>query len=428
MKLNHKGAVAVVVAAAFAIAGCGSSSKTSSPTTASTSGSTGTTASAAATPTGSPILIGNIGSYTGANDENGAGAGAVVQAWTEWVNANGGLNGHPVKLVVKDDAGSPSQALQDANQLVADHVIAIVGEDSIIPTAWTKVADKAGIPLIGGIPSDPFNFTDTNAFPIGVGAVTQLAGEFAYMKQAGLKKFAMLYCAEAPICASLGPLSKGIAGVVGGPSVAYTAEVAATAPTYTSQCLAMKNSGADAVEVASVPSVPPRVLTACSQLGVTPTQVTASETSNASWLSTPALANTVLISPVANYLDTSLPATAQFQSVVSQYIPGILKNPQFGQHSLLGWAAAQLFGAAAKAGHIGPTSTTQDVRNALYSLKNENLGGIVPTLNYTPDKPTLITCYFSYKISGGTYKSLNNNQTTCLDQATVSGVLKVLGG
>jgi branched-chain amino acid transport system substrate-binding protein len=375
-------------------------------------------------------MIGNIGSYTGANDENGAGAGQLVQAWASSINASGGLNGHPVKVVVLDDAGSPSKALQDANQLVADHVVAVVGEDSIIPTSWTSVMDKAGIPLIGGIPSDPFNYTDTNAFPIGLSAVPQIAGELEYMKSQGLTKFGMLYCAEAPICASLGPASKAVAGIVGGVTVPYVGEVAATSPTYTSQCEAMQSAGVQAVEVASVPSVPIRVAAACAQLGVKPKQINASETSDAAWLTTPSLDGAVLISPVADYTDSSLPAVAQFLSVGSQYISGLQKNPQFGQHALLGWAAAQVFEAAAKAGNLGPTSTSQDVKTALYTLKGFDAGGIMPAVTYTQGQPTFVSCYFTYQESSGAWKPLNNDQSTCLPAATVTalqGMLKAAG-
>lgn len=426
MKSVRRGALVAVVSVAIIATACSSSNKTGSPTT--TTGSSGSSSSSpsGSAATGSPIVIGNIGSYTGSNNENGAGAGQVVQAWAESINASGGLNGHPVQVIIKDDAGSPSQALQDANELVAAHVVAVVGEDSIIPTAWTSVMDKAGIPLIGGIPSDPFNYSDTNAFPIGVSAVPQIAGELEYAKSVGLTKFGMLYCAEAPICSSLGPASKALAGIVGGISVTYTGEVAATSPTFTSQCEALKSNGVQAVEVASVPSVPVRVMTACAQLGITPKQINASETSNASWLTTPALNGAVLISPVANYLDDSLPATSEFLSVASKYIPGIKTNPQFGQHALLGWAAAQVFEAAAKAGNIGPSSTSQDIKNALYMLKDFNAGGIMPSVTYTQGQPTFITCYFTYQESGGTWKSLDNNKTTCLSQADVTGIQAML--
>ena len=420
--------VAVMGVVGLVATACGSSSTkaSSGTTTPSVRPTTAASSSSGGAASGSPIVIGNIGSYTGANDENGVGSGQVVNAWASWVNANGGLNGHPVKVIVKDDAGSPSQALQDANQLVADHVLAVVGEESIIPTAWTSVLDKAGIPLIGGLPSDTFNYTDTNAFPVGGSNLAQFAGQFEYMKSVGLHKFAMLYCAEAPGCATAGAKSKAVAMVVGGITVSYVGAVAATEPTYTSQCLAMKSAGVQAFQVVSVSEVPIRVAEACAQLGVTPLPVNAATESDAAWLAIPALNNGVLFSPVANYLDSSVPGVAQFLKVGSQYIPGLVKNPQFGLAALLGWAAAQVFQTAAKAGNIGPTSTSQELKAALYTVKNFTADGVMSPVTYIEGQPTFITCNFTYKQSNGNYKPLNNDHDTCLSQAIVTGLRQLV--
>ncbi len=58
--------------------------------------------------------------------------GKVQQAWASWTNAHGGINGHPVKMIVKDDAPEPVGGAAVAKELVEqDHVMAI-GDYSLV--------------------------------------------------------------------------------------------------------------------------------------------------------------------------------------------------------------------------------------------------------------------------------------------------------
>jgi branched-chain amino acid transport system substrate-binding protein len=42
----------------------------------------------------------------------------VYQAWVDSVNAGGGINGHPVKLIAEDDAGNLGNAVTDIQTLI----------------------------------------------------------------------------------------------------------------------------------------------------------------------------------------------------------------------------------------------------------------------------------------------------------------------
>lgn len=414
---------ALVAAAAVAIAAVGCSSSASSNSISADSNRS------SASSGGPAIVIGSIGSYTGTAGD-GAINGQVIQAWASWVNSQGGLNGHRVRVIDMDDTGSPSLALQEAKQLVTDHIVALVAEASDQSATWTSVMDKAGIPIVGGEGTNTYNYTDPNAFPVGAGLPVQLAGQFAYMKSANLHKLGILYCTESAVCGQLVPAATVVRSVVGGPSVAYSGQVAPTSPSYVPQCLALKDAGADAVTVAAGPQLPPRVMSSCASVGVAPVQVNFAVSASAAWLSSPSLTGkTVLVSPISNYLDKSLPATAEFYKVIDQYVPGIESNPLFGFQAANIWTGLKLFETAAKAGNIGPASTLQDVKKALYSLNKVTLGGLTAPLTYSPGKPNLVTCYFAYKVSGGTLASLNNNKPRCLDTAVAHLLVqKVLRG
>jgi branched-chain amino acid transport system substrate-binding protein len=139
-------ALLAVIAAAL-VAACGSSSSTTSSAsggsatssassaTSTASGSSSSTASTSTSScgpkpgvaaTGTPINIGTIDTkQPGTDFSDGPN---MINAWFSCVNANGGVNGHPLKLYVEYDQTQPAQIAAAAKQLIqTDHVVAIDG-------------------------------------------------------------------------------------------------------------------------------------------------------------------------------------------------------------------------------------------------------------------------------------------------------------
>ena len=150
MNTNHVaprariGLALLAVIALVVLAGCGSSSSSSSSAAAS-SASGGTlergrrrlerrastdTSSCGPKPgvkaTGTPINIGTIDTkQPGTDFSDGPN---MITAYYNCVNANGGVNGHPLKLFVQYDQTQPAQVAAAAKQLIqTDHVVGIVG-------------------------------------------------------------------------------------------------------------------------------------------------------------------------------------------------------------------------------------------------------------------------------------------------------------
>jgi branched-chain amino acid transport system substrate-binding protein len=139
----------LAVVALIALAGCGSSSSSSS--SSSSGGATSSSSSSAATSsgtgtssggssvdisscgtkpgvaaTGTPINIGTIDTHQPGTDFTDG--PNMINAYFSCVNANGGVNGHPLKLFVQLDQTQPSQVAAAAKQLIqGDHVVAIDG-------------------------------------------------------------------------------------------------------------------------------------------------------------------------------------------------------------------------------------------------------------------------------------------------------------
>lgn len=81
--------------------------------------------------TGEPIPIGSINGVTGPDDFSASAKAA--DAYFKCVNANGGINGRPVKYIMADDQWRPDVASQVATKLVKDDkVVAMIGSNSII--------------------------------------------------------------------------------------------------------------------------------------------------------------------------------------------------------------------------------------------------------------------------------------------------------
>src|SRR4051794_7380552 len=79
--------------------------------------------------TSSPIVIGNVGSYSGAQASSEAGAEHITKAWAKRVSAPGGIRGRQVNLIDKDDQNVSAAGLPAVKELVQqDHAVAIVGE------------------------------------------------------------------------------------------------------------------------------------------------------------------------------------------------------------------------------------------------------------------------------------------------------------
>jgi branched-chain amino acid transport system substrate-binding protein len=134
--------IAIAVLAAAAAAGCSSlsSSSSSTPSSQSSAGSgagasTVSTSACGTKPgvkaTGTPIALGSIDTKQPGTDFSDI--QNMAAAYFDCVNANGGVDGHPIKYYPLTEQTNPSQIASLAQQLVStDHVVGIVGSSSII--------------------------------------------------------------------------------------------------------------------------------------------------------------------------------------------------------------------------------------------------------------------------------------------------------
>ena len=354
--------LAGVLAAALGVAACSSSSSSSS----SSSGATTSGTSAAAAPKGALIKIGVIGSLTGPQASSSDQGATVAPAWADWINANGGIGGHPVQVIVMDDKGDPATAQAAGQQFIADGVSAIIVSSDNLVSAFDSAAIAKGIPLIGG-PSDENDwYTKPGMFVTMTGIVPGLGAQVAVAVQDGhAKKFANLYCAEVAACAQANPILQGAAKAAG---IGYTQlAVSSTAPSYTAQCLQLKQEGVDYAQLNFATAAAVRFVQNCQAQGYNPTWGS-SEQSHRSRVRLAAELHRLRPGVRLPLGRRAEPPVEQFTSVMQKYATN--SNWREGTASFT-WQGLQAFAQAVKNADVAASTavTSADVMTGLYELQ-----------------------------------------------------------
>ncbi|HOV86186.1 MAG TPA: ABC transporter substrate-binding protein [Syntrophobacteraceae bacterium] len=142
-----------------------------------------------------PYKIGGVFSITGPNSFLGDPEKKSLEMAVEEINAKGGIDGHPLQVIIYDTEGDPTKAVLAVNKLISrDQVIAIIGPSNTPPTlAVVPIAEKEKVPLIScaaGIkitdPVKPWVFKTAQTDALAVAAI------YAHMKKQNLKKIGIL--------------------------------------------------------------------------------------------------------------------------------------------------------------------------------------------------------------------------------------------
>ena len=132
---------------------------------------------------GEPILVGNVSSLTGAAlfPE----ASVAVQAVFDRVNAQGGIGGRPLQLLVEDDGGTPEGAATAGRKLVEqDNVVALVGSASVLDCAVNSgFYAEQGVYSVMGAGADPLCYLSSNISPVTTGPYSAITVSMYYASE-----------------------------------------------------------------------------------------------------------------------------------------------------------------------------------------------------------------------------------------------------
>jgi branched-chain amino acid transport system substrate-binding protein len=396
---RHWTVIGALAAAVVALAGCSSS----------ISGSTGGSSSAPAPPTssvstsaapaltGTEIRIGFIDALTGRNTQ-GVQSASLAAAWVKWVNANGGIGGHPVQVIVEDSKNDPGTAQSVVQDLVQNkHVVALMIDDTTAEASIAPYVAAHHIAMIGGFGVSPTTWSVLpNWFTMGTTVPTFITMGAVAAAATGATSFGAATCTDTATCAAVGPLYKGataaeglkFAGVVGMPD---------DAASYTAQCLTLIQAGANSIVLSIPPDTASFVVNDCTQQGYKGTYVLSGTTFNQSKFASDKGTTFVGGLNAFPWWSNAAPVK-QFRAVMAQYAPGLDYSDSA---TTAAWATLELFRAAL--GNPTETVTTASVIKAYDSLHGETLDGLLPQpLTFTAGKPAPpVNCFWLYKYNGG---------------------------
>ena len=337
-------------------------------------------ASAASTLKGTPLNVMTIASvdYNGPTYKNILATATVAG---DWINAHGGINGHPVNVTTCDEQGDPTKTAQCGRQAIQNHDIAVVGSFSLNGNAIIPELAAAHVSWFGiccAVSADENTSPDVQQIGDGLALTPAIAVKMA---QDGCKKIGMVLSNTGALTTFTETLfSNGLKSVGGASDLAKTVLVPLTAQDYSPQ-VAQATTGTDCIYAdlgeANFPSFMPsfvqsgahqRLYGAQGNLDITVTKPYPQATQNA-----------VI---AGSYSDISLPAWADFRAALAQY-----KAPDLNYNSLAGlgtWAAFMEFQKLA-AGISGPVTNTSFLAAA--QKATVNLPGMVPSFSFA-DKYT----------------------------------------
>lgn len=367
------------------------------------------TAGAAGGPaSGTPVVIGNIGSYSGVLGSIFPGGAAGVQAWAQDVNARGGINGHPVKIVSGDDGGDPARALSLARQMVEEQgAIAFVG--NMMPLSLSGIRpylEEQGIPLVGGDMTLPDWIESPVIFPSGTDVTSISVGAIRLLAKAGGTNLAILWCGESPSCGALARAAES--DPPPSMTVSFSAQISIVQTDFTTECLRAKQAGVDTIFVAADANTVIRVARSCKQQGISALYGTASIAVGFQLASDPNLEG--LIAPVNNapWFDTSTSGGERYVNAMRSYAPGVnADSPTASQ-----FAGGLLIEAAA--GALGDAPTPAQVLEGLRGLRGESAQGLAPPLTFRNGPTGPVPCYFVVRIQGGQWVAPSGANRECL--------------
>jgi branched-chain amino acid transport system substrate-binding protein len=390
--------------AVLALAACGSSGNATegTPSRPAAAGQGGSA------PTGTTIPIGIISRQTGLSSESYIGSEPAATSWEKWVNAHGGINGHPVKVFFEDSAGDAAKGLSLAKDLVENkHVVAIIPNDPNVDNAIVAYTASQKVPVLSAFPSYPIWHSTPGWFALGIQSVPDgnIAG-LTTIKDSGGKSVAAVACAEVAACAAVDSVFKQYAPQVG---LRYDGvfKVSASAPSYTAQCLALKDKGTDVLYMGASTGVSVKFMSDCATQDYTPRVLFPYQAFQPAVAKIKGL-NALAYEPTVPWY-ADVPATQDFRSAMKQY--GDLSKAD--ETSMFLWSGLEMVRTAAQ--RAGASVTKDTVMQALFQLKDEDLGGLIAPVSYSEGQGSpLLRCYFVGGYQDGKFTLPQGAEKKCL--------------
>jgi branched-chain amino acid transport system substrate-binding protein len=269
-----------------------------------------------------------------------------------------------------------------------------------------------GIPVVGTEGSGELVYQNPTYFPQASSGLYLLEQPIYaardYLKPQGITKVGMISCIEAAQCGTARSNFKAWATQAGFDPV-FSGQASLATADFTSQCQQAQSAGAQAIFTEMDASSNDRIARSCDSVGYHPHLVTNAQAATQNSLQDPLLNGFLLGVQVEPPVVTGSAAVDEMKSAMARYAPGTVVDTNV----MIGWTAAKLFEAATK--NLAEPPTSASVLDGLWSLKNNDLGGLTYRLTFTrgQDAPHVF-CYWLMMIKNGQYVSPNNGARACV--------------
>ncbi len=149
-----------------------------------------------------PIRIGAFFALSGPQAHIGTPTKLVAELAVKRINAEGGINGRPLELVMGDTESDPAKAASIAKKFIhQDKVAAIIGPTSTGEGMQVKkIVEEAGIPIVMTVGGDPPIMAETGPFTYifksPQRSSTAVARLFSYLKDQKLTRLGLMYATD----------------------------------------------------------------------------------------------------------------------------------------------------------------------------------------------------------------------------------------
>lgn len=380
-------------------------------------GGAGGTGAATCTKPGAPLIIGQVGAWSGLVGQSAGGARTGLAVWANHINAKGGLACHPIRLTSVDDQSDGAKAAAAVNDLVQNKkAVALVGSMVPIDAAAYRTAVEANkVPTVGGDYVSEEWLKSPYMYPVGGSPEGVYTATMKGAVAQGKKSFATIHCVEAAACSLGQSIAVRNAESVGA-KIVYSTTVSLTQSDFTSQCQNARTAKADAIYYFGDGASVHRLARSCNNLGFNPMIMIPSLAAISTLRTDPNVnkGGLVFAPSVFPWMLDNTAAHREFQTAYKRYAPGAPTDAA----AATGWASGKMLEAVIAAlgsEAVNNAITTDLIMKGLGKIKNETLGGLVPATTYTYNQPkaTAIDCAYVALMRNQAWGALFGGRAQC---------------
>jgi branched-chain amino acid transport system substrate-binding protein len=350
--------------------------------------------------TKSEILLGSFGAESGVLGAVSGPAPPAIRAWAAYMNAKGGINGHPVRVILGDDNADPARTLALVRQMVErDKVIAFFNDYSFTLSAATRYLEEKQIPVIGSIGGDVVGDHSPMVFHPLVGPDKGQAWGFllTIATQTDKKKLGLIYCREAATCAvQMGSFKKLLPW--NGLQSVYEAQVSLAQPDYTAEMLQAQRAGAEVIVSLVDSASVARLAQSAHRQGYNPIfSGTYNLNQDLIYAGGKDVDGLLLTSRTPPW--DSSPKMQFYRDAMDRYQPRAYRGDLGGGVFVAGKLLEERIGP-----FIAEPPATAQILEGLYALRNETLGGLLPGVGFVHGEHFGTNqCVVPVKLTGGKF-------------------------